>query len=634
MHDGTIVGFEQDRGMSWHLGLGSLAVSVFDVLLPTAPGSQPILLPQPPAQIPNLFPSTEAQLEVASLPPSTYLAPANMVDTSWNQSSLAEGVFAMSSENYPLVNFAPRAKKNDLVGSHVIVEAIKERMPYLLDPPAEDTDPVPTSYGVHARWKRVRSNSAVVSASLLAAALLAILWKVFWRKPAVVTIVPTATPVPAPIDLSPSLVPIEPSPLSALVEPGSLPFAEKPLPAVPDAELDAEPTIRQDIKLDHAPTEDLASTVVNVENGHLKPEIGLIDEIGKDASKLEDEKKGRRKTNGRRRKRGKKNKKGDSGDNSDSDTAKENEEEEGTKANLIVEPDHVMAKISDLIVSDEVLGLGSQGTVVYKGVFQGRAVAVKRLLRDFVTVAHQEVTLLQASDDHQNVVRYYYQEQRDNFLYIALELCPASLADVIERPDSHQELAVDFNPKKALFQLTDGLRHLHALKIIHRDLKPQNVLISVGRNGAQRMLLSDFGLAKRLDHGVSSYAQTGNNAVGSVGWRAPECLRGEVHLDEVPDSDSDPASQSGSKGLLTNGSDNAGNGKSRLTKAVDLFALGCLYFYVLTNGSHPFGDRFEREVNIVRSDIVSLDKLLAYGEDGFEAKHLVKRLLSPVPDER
>ena len=50
-------------------------------------------------------------------------------------------------------------------------------------------------------------------------------------------------------------------------------------------------------------------------------------------------------------------------------------------------------------------GFGSHGTVVYKGVFQGRAVAVKRLLRDFVSIASQEVALLQASDDHQNVIR-------------------------------------------------------------------------------------------------------------------------------------------------------------------------------------------------------------------------------------
>jgi serine/threonine-protein kinase/endoribonuclease IRE1 len=69
----------------------------------------------------------------------------------------------------------------------------------------------------------------------------------------------------------------------------------------------------------------------------------------------------------------------------------------------------------------------------------------------------------------------FCQERRENFLYIALELCPASLADVVEQPELHQELAIAFEPKKALFQVTSGLRHLHGLKIIHRDIKPQYV---------------------------------------------------------------------------------------------------------------------------------------------------------------
>ena len=67
----------------------------------------------------------------------------------------------------------------------------------------------------------------------------------------------------------------------------------------------------------------------------------------------------------------------------------------------------------------------------------------------------------------------FYQEKRDNFLFIALELCSASLADIVENPSAHQDLAVGFDRKKSIYQITSGLKHLHSLKIIHRDLKPQ-----------------------------------------------------------------------------------------------------------------------------------------------------------------
>ncbi|KAJ8486815.1 hypothetical protein ONZ45_g14539 [Pleurotus djamor] len=301
-----------------------------------------------------------------------------------------------------------------------------------------------------------------------------------------------------------------------------------------------------------------------------------------------------------------------------------------------------------LIVSDTVLGFGSHGTVVFRGSLQGRAVAVKRLLIDFVTLASREVSILQESDDHPNVIRYYYQEASGGFLYIALELCPASLADIIEAPDREQwhDIAMTFDPKRALKQITSGLRHLHALKLVHRDIKPQNILVSAAkggqasnaRGGNWRMLISDFGLCKKLDVDQTSFLPTAHGAMaaGTVGWRAPEILRGEVRLDESA-TDEQSMSSRGSVATPTSSysgtTPNAHGKPTRLTKSVDIFALGCLYYYTLTSGAHPFGDRFEREINIMKN-AKFLDGLERFGEEGAEAVDLIEKMLDPEAKNR
>lgn len=143
-----------------------------------------------------------------------------------------------------------------------------------------------------------------------------------------------------------------------------------------------------------------------------------------------------------------------------------------------------------------------------------------------------------------------------------------------------------------------------------------------------RILVSDFGLARRLGQDQSSFAPTANNLAGSLGWRAPECIRGVVRLNEGFDA----SSSVGSSGGIANAED--GVARSRLTKAVDLFALGCLYFWVLLSGEHPFGETYNRESNIVKGEAVNMGMLSILGEEREEVEDLVSRLLSSEPDAR
>ncbi|KAF5020057.1 hypothetical protein F66182_7899 [Fusarium sp. NRRL 66182] len=281
--------------------------------------------------------------------------------------------------------------------------------------------------------------------------------------------------------------------------------------------------------------------------------------------------------------------------------------------------------------TDEQLGTGSNGTLVFAGKFDGRAVAVKRMLIQFYDIASQETKLLRESDDHPNVIRYYSQQMRDGFLYIALERCAASLADVVEKPNYFREIANAGRQDlpNILYQITNGISHLHELRIVHRDLKPQNILANMGKDGKPRMLVSDFGLCKKLEGGQSSFGATTGRAAGTSGWRAPELLLDDdardVSMMEVL------STQSGSGSVLAD--DNAM--PRRATRAIDIFSLGLVFFYVLTNGSHPFdcGDRYMREVNI-RKGQYNLSLLDSLGDFAYEAKDLIASMLDADPKRR
>ncbi len=262
-----------------------------------------------------------------------------------------------------------------------------------------------------------------------------------------------------------------------------------------------------------------------------------------------------------------------------------------------------------LNVSSTVLGTGSHGTVVYEGVITpgDRKVAVKRLLRQFYDSAKHEIELLvQLDEASPYVVRYHAMEEDSEFIYVALELCAGSLADkVVDHespapPATYVEGPVPCVTVRALRQLLQGLCGLHKAGVVHRDLKPQNVLISRSQGGGPSdVKLADVGLATRLDGDRSSYTAISNagGGVGTQGWRAPEVLR-----------------------------------SGRQTKAVDVFSAGCVVYFVLTGGKHPFGNNSVTRDGNILSNEVDMKPLERLGLP--EAVDIVSKMIHPDASER
>lgn len=193
-------------------------------------------------------------------------------------------------------------------------------------------------------------------------------------------------------------------------------------------------------------------------------------------------------------------------------------------------------------------GSGGSGTV-YEGRYDKDVVAVKEIYKRGGAGEDEEAKqhrLLQR-ERHNNVIGYRCVLETASVRYIVLELCQGSLEDI----GAISGLTVEIGAKELLRQIADGVGHLHSLGILHRDLKPSNILISLpDLYGRRRAVISDFGTSGER------WTMRQDASPGTSTWRAPEVLN--------PDSN------------------------RRVGPTTDIFSMGCIFYFILTGGGHPF----------------------------------------------
>lgn len=141
--------------------------------------------------------------------------------------------------------------------------------------------------------------------------------------------------------------------------------------------------------------------------------------------------------------------------------------------------------------------------------------------------------------------------------YFALELCSASLYQFCTGKYDGP-MASD---AAVLLDIVNGLVYIHSRGLAHRNIEPKNILIS-STTIPVSIVLADFGLSKPVSSNGSFSVSRDHPVQGTLCWKAPEMLD---HPDDEAFSE------------------------KRGSVASDTFSAGCVFFFFLTLGWHPFG---------------------------------------------
>lgn len=170
------------------------------------------------------------------------------------------------------------------------------------------------------------------------------------------------------------------------------------------------------------------------------------------------------------------------------------------------------------------LGGGGYGSVYMAfNLDTGDLMAVKEIrfqdvssFESLMSTVKEEMNVLKILH-HPHIIEYYGVEVHRDKLYIFMEYCPQSLANVLE----HDGRIEDMNLVKLYTkQMLLGLEYLHFNNVVHRDIKPANVLI--GHEGDIKYV--DFGASKiyKSQKTVVFNGEVQNTLVGTPRYMAPE----------------------------------------------------------------------------------------------------------------
>ncbi|CDW80393.1 protein kinase domain containing protein [Stylonychia lemnae] len=211
-------------------------------------------------------------------------------------------------------------------------------------------------------------------------------------------------------------------------------------------------------------------------------------------------------------------------------------------------------------------------------------VAIKRILKQNQEQSQirQEIEAMQAMRRVPGLVQILQVYETKNSYHIVMELIKdGNLYTYIKSKkvlDRHQQ-------EELIYQLLVGIKQMHLKGFVHRDIKPLNILMSQTTTGLQ-IKIADLGLCGKLTEEKKHF----DSVCGTPGFMAPEIFR-----------------------------------TLRYDQQSDIFSLGCIFYFILTQKLLISGSRFEDVLRYNRNfniDKWNKEKLLCNKDEEFVSKFI------------
>ena len=128
---------------------------------------------------------------------------------------------------------------------------------------------------------------------------------------------------------------------------------------------------------------------------------------------------------------------------------------------------------------------------------------------------------LAATLRHPHIVGVLDRGEYDGRLWISMDYVDGTDAGRLIR-EHYPHGMPEQDVSEIVTAVADALDFGHERRLLHRDVKPENILVTTSDGRRRRVLLTDFGIARRIDD-VSNLTDD-NVAVGTVNYMAPEQL--------------------------------------------------------------------------------------------------------------